>query len=67
MAFETGFVPLPFTKEMSINEMVEYTAGLAFGGTDCSQPMLWAAKENKEFDVFMVFTDNETWAGDVSF
>ncbi|KAI1714453.1 TROVE domain-containing protein [Ditylenchus destructor] len=65
MAFETGFVPLPFTKEMSINEMVEYTAGLAFGGTDCSQPMLWAAKENKEFDVFMVFTDNETWAGDI--
>lgn len=36
-----------------------------FGGTDCAQPMLWAAENNVEIDTFVVITDNETWAGNV--
>ena len=37
----------------------------ALGGTDCALPMLWAAKHKVEADVFMVYTDNETWFGKV--
>jgi len=36
-----------------------------FGSTDCAQPMLWAARNRVEADVFVVYTDNETWAGQV--
>lgn len=36
-----------------------------FGGTDCAQPMLWAAERRLEFDTFVVLTDNETWAGKI--
>lgn len=36
-----------------------------FGGTDCSLPMVWAAKNDVEVDTFVVITDNETWAGNV--
>jgi 60 kDa SS-A/Ro ribonucleoprotein len=36
-----------------------------FGGTDCAQPMLWAAQQGVEVDTFVVITDNETWAGAV--
>lgn len=35
------------------------------GATDCSLPMLWAQKTGTAVDVFIVFTDNETFAGDV--
>ena len=35
------------------------------GGTDCAQPMLWAIKKNTPVDVFIVYTDCETWAGAV--
>ncbi|MFD1732243.1 hypothetical protein ACFSC4_16075 [Deinococcus malanensis] len=35
------------------------------GGTDCALPMLWAARNKVEADVFVVYTDNETWAGAV--
>ena len=35
------------------------------GGTDCAQPMLWAMKNNTPVDVFIVYTDCETWAGAV--
>lgn len=37
----------------------------AFGNTDCALPMLDAMKNGIEADVFIVMTDNETWAGDV--
>ena len=33
------------------------------GGTDCAQPMIYAKKKNLKVDVFIVYTDSETWAG----
>jgi 60 kDa SS-A/Ro ribonucleoprotein len=36
-----------------------------FGGTDCSLPMVWAKENDVEIDTFVVYTDNETWAGKV--
>lgn len=38
---------------------------LRMGGTDCALPMLWAMETKREFDAFVIYTDNETWAGDV--
>ena len=38
---------------------------MPFGGTDCALPMLWAQKNNIKFDTFVVYTDNETWAGSI--
>jgi 60 kDa SS-A/Ro ribonucleoprotein len=34
-------------------------------GTDCSLPMLYALENRLEIDLFLVFTDNETWAGTI--
>ena len=36
------------------------------GGTDCAQPMLYAMKEKKRVHVFVVYTDSETWCGNVT-
>jgi 60 kDa SS-A/Ro ribonucleoprotein len=36
-----------------------------FGGTDCSLPMVWAKQNDVEIDTFVVYTDNETWAGKI--
>jgi 60 kDa SS-A/Ro ribonucleoprotein len=33
------------------------------GGTDCSQPYVFAQNNNLNIDAFVTFTDNETWAG----
>ena len=35
------------------------------GGTDCAQPMLYAIEKDLLVDVFIVYTDCETWAGPV--
>jgi 60 kDa SS-A/Ro ribonucleoprotein len=50
---------------MTLEAACRYTAGLPFGGTDCALPMLDAAAKNIPADVFMVVSDNETWAGSV--
>lgn len=46
-----------------IDDVVERTRRLSFGGTDCALPMLWALENKVEVDAFHIYTDNETWAG----
>jgi 60 kDa SS-A/Ro ribonucleoprotein len=41
------------------------TDGLPFGATDCSLPMGCARESGVEADVFVVYTDSETYAGKV--
>ena len=36
-----------------------------FGSTDCGLPITWATENNLKFDVFIIYTDNDTWAGNV--
>ena len=36
-----------------------------FGSTDCARPMLHALENKIPVDVFVVYTDNDTWCGDV--
>lgn len=35
------------------------------GGTDCAQPMLYAKQKKLPVDVFIVYTDCETWTGKI--
>jgi 60 kDa SS-A/Ro ribonucleoprotein len=45
--------------------VVKLTSGLPFGGTDCALPMLWALEQKVAVDTFVVYTDSETWFGQV--
>lgn len=36
-----------------------------WGGTDCSLPMRYALDKGLKVDTFVVYTDNETWAGEI--
>ncbi len=35
------------------------------GGTDCSLPLKYAIDKRKEFDGFVLYTDHQTWAGNM--
>ena len=60
---DSGVTVLNISPKMRLDQVCEVTARQDFGGTDCSQPMLYALKHKIEVDTFMVYTDNETWAG----
>lgn len=57
--------PLAISPRQRLDDVLAYTAGLPFGGTDCALPMLHALEHGLEVDTFVVYTDNETWAGEV--
>ena len=62
-ASRTAMQALPITGSSTLREAVEATTDVPFGGTDCALPMLDALERGIEADVFIVLTDNETWAG----
>lgn len=65
MAFATRFREFPISKHDSIEAVTTRASRMNFGGTDCAQPMLYARDARMNIDTFVVYTDNETWAGRV--
>ncbi len=65
VAFQNTLTELDISPRWRLDRVVEAMDGLSFGGTDCSQPMLWAKARKVDVDVFCVYTDSETWAGHV--
>ncbi|HTZ06454.1 MAG TPA: TROVE domain-containing protein [Gaiellaceae bacterium] len=60
-----GLTPLPITPRQRLDDAVNAVSSLPFGGTDCALPMLYAQARKRAIDTFLIFTDSETWAGDV--
>lgn len=65
VAFSDELTVLDVNKNTSFQEFNEKVSNMNFSNTDCSLPMTWAKKNKKQFDVFIIMTDNETWFGDV--
>lgn len=54
---------VPFHARSSLTDVVAAMKKLPMGGTDCSIPMRWALDKKVLVDQFVIYTDNETWAG----
>ncbi len=62
---ESGLTSLAISPRQRLDDAVAAVGRLPMGGTDCALPMLWAARNQVDVDTFVVYTDNETWAGSV--
>jgi 60 kDa SS-A/Ro ribonucleoprotein len=65
VGFFTGITPLDISPRQRLDDVIKTVSGLPFGGTDCALPMLYAKAQEQEVDSFVIYTDSETWAGDV--
>jgi 60 kDa SS-A/Ro ribonucleoprotein len=61
----SGLTPLSISPRQRLDDVVQSISNLPFGGTDCALPMVEALKHRWEVDAFVVYTDSETWAGDI--
>ncbi|HEX6036526.1 TROVE domain-containing protein [Longimicrobium sp.] len=61
----SGLTELALSPRQRLDDVVRTIEALPMGGTDCALPMLEAARHRWPVDVFVVYTDNETWAGAV--
>jgi 60 kDa SS-A/Ro ribonucleoprotein len=64
-SFQDKMLPLNISANMRLNEATQVTEGLPFGRTDCAQPMLYALENKLTVDTFVVYTDSETWFGQI--
>jgi 60 kDa SS-A/Ro ribonucleoprotein len=60
-----GITPLTISPRQRLGDVLRTIAGLPFGGTDVALPMVEALRHRWAVDTFVVYTDNETWAGNV--
>lgn len=64
VVFATDFRHMRVSASDNVADVLRKTSEYTFGSTDCSLPMRWATQQGvKDVDVFVVITDNETWAG----
>jgi 60 kDa SS-A/Ro ribonucleoprotein len=61
----SGLTPLALSPRQRLDDAIRTVSGLPFGGTDCALPMLYALEREREIDTFVIYTDSETWAGDI--
>ena len=55
---------ITLSPKQRLDDVVDNISELAFGATDCALPMIDALKQKMPVDVFIIYTDSETWAGD---
>ena len=62
MGFSDELVDLDINSQDTLPIVIRKTRDQNFGATDCALPMIWAMEnKDKDIDVFIVYTDNETW------
>lgn len=62
---DTGVVSFPLSSRQRLSDVVQRMTNMPFGGTDCALPMLYALERGIEADAFLIYTDSETWHGEV--
>ena len=63
VGFSHELVPLAIGDHMKLPDVENAMRRVRMGSTDCSLPMQYALQHKKKFDVFIVYTDNETNSG----
>lgn len=61
--YGSHLTPLQLSPTDSLDVNIRRISGLPFGGTDCALPMQHALENKIPVDVFVVYTDSETYAG----
>lgn len=50
----------------TVDDIVKLLDAIPLGGCDCARPIIYAKKLKVKVDVFVMFTDRETWCGKTS-
>jgi 60 kDa SS-A/Ro ribonucleoprotein len=62
---QVGIAPAPVSPTERLDDVTRKINSLPAGGTDCALPMLYAIDRELDVDTFVIYTDSETYAGDI--
>jgi len=63
--YPSGISPLNISPRQRLDDVAKVVSSLPMGGTNCALPMMYALHNKLDVDAFFVYTDNETWSGDI--
>lgn len=58
-----GLTEIPMSRRIRLDALCAEMRKMPMGGTDASLPIRKALEEKLSVDAFVIYTDNETWAG----
>ncbi|MDQ1295263.1 MAG: 60 kDa SS-A/Ro ribonucleoprotein [Actinomycetota bacterium] len=62
---DSALKPLAISPRQRLDDALRVVDAMPMSGTDCALPMLYATKNKIKVDTFVLYTDNETWAGTI--
>lgn len=60
---DTALERLAISPRQRLDDALRVVDAMPMAGTDCALPMVHAMRKGLEVDTFVIYTDNETWAG----
>jgi 60 kDa SS-A/Ro ribonucleoprotein len=60
---DTALKPLAISPRQRLDDALRVVDAMPTSGTDCALPMVHATEQGLAVDTFVIYTDNETWAG----
>ena len=63
--FNYSLTDLNIRSNDTLESALEKTDSWTGGATDCALPMIQATDDKLDIDTFVIYTDNETWAGNI--
>jgi 60 kDa SS-A/Ro ribonucleoprotein len=64
-AFSNRMVEVDLSHKKRLDDVLKKLNKIPMGGTDCALPMTWALQQQIKADVFVIYTDSETWYGNI--
>lgn len=61
--YDTGINSCAVSPRRRLDDNLATVNSMVAGGTDCALPMIWAKANKRDFDTFVIYTDNETHSG----
>lgn len=61
----SALIPLGISPKQRLDAVIDSISDIPFGRTDCALPMVWAKENKYKYDAIIIYTDNETWFGDI--
>jgi len=62
---DSKLIDLNISKRQRMDDVINTMYNRTFGGTDVALPMVAALEHGWKIDTFVIYTDNETWHGDI--
>lgn len=63
VAFDTNLYNMDISSKHRLDDVVKTLARTGGGGTDCALPILFCTMNNIPIDVFVIYTDSQSWYG----